>query len=95
MRTVWKYELDENTLVLQNVDPKIIHVGNDPAGNPIYPTVWVELETDYGPEDPISTLYVIYIGTGHQVPGIGYQHVGSTVTPSGLVWHVYSYLEEQ
>jgi hypothetical protein len=48
------------------------------------PSVWVELEPDVG-----GRISVTFIGTGHPVPENA-EHVGSCVTPAGLMWHVYS-----
>jgi hypothetical protein len=82
VRTVWKYTLSPD--VPLPIHGKPIHVGVDPTGDPSLPTVWVELDPDGADLPTVLT----FIGTGHPVPA-GY-HVGSVVTPVGLVWHVYA-----
>jgi hypothetical protein len=92
MRTVWKYTVPVDGLTLTLVDPLVVHVGVDPASPDLeLPTVWVEHRLV---EDPMRRqmdaidVDLSFVGTGHAVKHNG-AHVGSTVTPSGLVWHVY------
>jgi hypothetical protein len=86
MRTVHKFPFREesNITIINGGDPKVLHVGVDPTGDKSLPTVWVELD----PHDKVDQLMLTFIGTGHPVPADGL-HVGSVVTPVGLVWHIY------
>jgi len=95
MRKVWKYTLTpEIATRIDGGDPRVVHVGIDPIwlNSPLrnrpeanVPTVWVELE----PEVPSDHLTLVFVGTGHSIPWSDYQHVGSCISPAGLVWHVY------
>lgn len=103
-RTVWKYTLQpDEPLLLEGRNVRVVHVGTDGTAwmdDPIrdLPTVWVEHGGESG---SVYTMIINFIGTGHAVPkylsaqdGARYQaHVGSVVTPRGLVWHVYTYVE--
>lgn len=93
MRVVWKYTLTpEAASFVQGGDPRVRHVGIDPLWKDEpdrleanVPTVWVELEPEG--DDSIS---LVFVGTGHSIPwGQDSRHVGSCITPGGLVWHVY------
>jgi hypothetical protein len=83
-RVVWKFPIPFDWLTVTGGDPRVVLVAVDPA-SPEYnmPTVWVELEPG-----GVGSLALTFIGTGHDVPE-GASHVGSCITPVGLVWHVY------
>jgi hypothetical protein len=90
VRTVWKYPLSPDYATrIDGGDPRVVHVGVDPAAATDHdrncPTAWVELE----PDGIGDHLMLVFVGTGHSIPWQDYQHVGSCVTPGGLVWHVY------
>jgi hypothetical protein len=88
MRRVWKYTLPPDVAFrIEGGGARVVHVGIDPAADALMsflPTVWVELE-------PEASGHIIlgFVGTGHPVPWDGAWHVGSCMTPGGLVWHVY------
>lgn len=84
MRTVYKYPLSVEKLTVTGGDPRVVHVGVDPAGDDDLPCAWVELDPDGN-----DTLALTYVGTGQEVPFGWSSHVGSVVTAPGLVWHVY------
>jgi hypothetical protein len=102
-RTVWKYTLiPDETIDIEGGAPRVVHVGVDPLAldraakareygviAPVIeanvPTVWVELDPDGRGE----MLSLTFIGTGHPVPE-DMTHVGSCITPAGLVWHCYA-----
>lgn len=49
--------------------------------------VWTE---EIGTEShPVKPRDAVIVGTGHRVPE-GMEHIGSTLAPMGLVWHVYA-----
>jgi hypothetical protein len=95
VRTVWKYTLTPDVATrIDGGDPRVVHVAVDPIwlNSPLrlrpeanVPTAWVELEPEGG-----DHITLTFIGTGQAVPlGVYDRHVGSCVTPGGLVWHVY------
>lgn len=86
MRTIWKFPLSPGW---QDVPGKIRHVGVDPSDDhDVTPTVWCEVD----PNVLQPRREVCAFGTGHPLDGKATDHVGSVVTPSGLVWHVYEYV---
>jgi hypothetical protein len=96
MRVVWKFTMiPDMECTITGGDPRVVHVAVDPfwvAQGLLdrlecnVPTVWVELD----PDSAADELRLVFVGTGHPVPlGQTTRHVGSCVTPGGLVWHVY------
>ena len=92
-RVVWKYTLEpDRVTTIEGGDPRVVHVDVDPASylnvalaQSNLPTVWVELEPG-----GVGVILLTFVGTGHPVPeDFDMTHVGSCVTPAGLVWHVY------
>jgi hypothetical protein len=85
MRTVHKFPFrDTSPITAPGRDPRVVHVGIDPSGDPLMPCVWVEYDPDWWD----TTITLSFIGTGHPVPDNA-THVGSVAIPAGLVWHVY------
>jgi hypothetical protein len=65
---------------------RVLHVDIDPKVSAVDPVLWIQHATE-GIKSPYTFRV---IGTGHPAPGPAEcDHVGSVVTPVGLVWHVY------
>lgn len=84
-RVVWKYQLDFDGKADLHVgaDARVVHIAADPTGN-YMAVVWVEHTLD----GSSLILPLIIHGTGHPITKNAF-HVGTVVTPSGFVWHVY------
>lgn len=66
-----------------------ISVAADRSGRSDAIDLWFEAD---GPNDGLTAIYIF--GTGHPTPWNGWtrhawRFIGTVVTPSGLVWHVY------
>lgn len=86
-REVWKYPFKTTSPITVEVPyaAKIVHVGVDPADDGFLPCVWIERQT----QRPAKMQWVLsFVGTGMEIDD-DRVHVGSVVTPNGLVWHVY------
>jgi hypothetical protein len=88
MRAVWKFVLDHGVNKIAVPRPwKIVHVDTDPFSRGTQmPCVWIEVNTE--PNAPGAEIELAFVGTGHLIPENS-EHVGSTITSGGLVWHVY------
>lgn len=86
-KTVWKFPLVPGHNVITAPASRVVYVGVDPVGAQDGPTVWVECSPDLADDDP-GSFTVAAFGTGHDIPD-AWSHLGSVVTPVGLVWHVY------
>lgn len=72
-----------------DIDGPVISVAADRDGRSDVLDLWFE---SGGPTEGLTAIYVF--GTGHPTPWNGYtrhgwQFIGTVITPSGLVWHVY------
>lgn len=83
-RGVWKHHLGlEGGNVI--VGHRIVHIGVDPARSEPLPTAWVERDAD---DDSQLVVLVVY-GAGHPIDDDTAVHVGCSIHPVGLIWHVY------
>lgn len=89
-RTVWKYELDTDTILELPGDAKVLHVAaqSGPFGENRV-CLWAEVD----PSGPLRRRRFFVRGTGHPLPpdDLLPVHVGSFLTdPQGTyVFHVY------
>ena len=83
-RTIYKYPLTRLT-TLELYNPKVVHVGMQ--GDEAF--VWIEQDLGFAN----TKLTLLIIGTGHQVPEAGVEHVG-TFMDGPYVWHVYKRQED-
>ncbi|CAN5848755.1 hypothetical protein BH24ACT15_BH24ACT15_30380 [soil metagenome] len=84
-RVVWKFEVPvEGLLVGKLLDPQVIHVAG--CGGEL-PVLWIE---HGGLSVEGVVLAIRFVGTGQPIPDDYGRHVGSCVTGSKLVWHVYA-----
>ena len=84
MRTIYKYQLNletKETVVPATHGAKLIHVGQDPAGENC---LWLELD----PAQEAQKYRFAVIGTGDRVPD-DMVHCGS-IQDGPFMWHVYS-----
>ncbi len=81
MRTVWKYNLPYNGKTL-NLSPGARVVLVDTQNDALH--LWI----DHDPEIGGDIYDFVVIGTGHQILGHTWGHVGSSIQ-GGFVWHVY------
>lgn len=88
-RTVYKYKVKvgEDLRLWLSTPYRIVHVGQMPTDGDENDTVTVWIEHDPR-ATPSAFLDFQIIGTGHAVSDF-YEHVGSVITPIGLVWHLY------
>ena len=86
MKTVlkWLVAVDDRPYAIGG--GKVVLVG--PSENPATVYVWTEEELGYGNDQKKEIRLAQVYGTGHKVPDEA-QHLGSTQTVLGLVWHVY------
>ena len=85
MKTIWKYELgtaDNQQTIAIPKDGKILRV----AVQRETPCIWVEVD----PEAPkVNRQFAVY-GTGHRMPDVTQQYVGTfTLMNETFVLHVY------
>jgi hypothetical protein len=64
---------------------RIVHVGVDPTGPQDGPTIWFESGTN-----DLRPIELRVYATGETIADDDMAHLGSVVTPVGLVWHVYT-----
>ena len=89
MRTVHKFRLQTMNAANQVDLPKgsnVIHVGIDGHGSLC---IWAEVEINAIGATPTDQRHFVVVGTGWDISFNNAQHVGSTVTSAGFVWHVY------
>lgn len=90
MIEIWKYRLEP--LVTQPISmpygAEILYVGCQ--GEDLF--LWAQVNPYTGPESRIFS--VIGTGMGFQ-PNEKWLHIGSVITPIGLVWHVFEIDERE
>ena len=87
MNTVWKFDLDtiDDTIDVEMRATLIRWLHAEPHGVTGV-TLWAEVNPTVGPRT--SRVYVR--GTGHPMTGDEGTHIGTVVTISGLVWHLFA-----
>lgn len=93
-RVVWKFPLDAEVTQFNLCEPVVRHIGVDPAGPGTLPCAWIEHTrnpvTGMRGTERMAIIYLTIVGTGHPIPDDTGDFVGTAVTPSGFVWHVYA-----
>lgn len=79
MKTVYKYSVSVDTVLMMPVGAKILHCDSQGSEK----CLWVEVDN----ESPLEERRFAAIGTGHAVPPGGV-HVGTGLV-GPFVWHLY------
>ena len=52
--------------------------------------LWAQVDT----EQPDTTLHIVIVESGQELPIYGYTYIDTVLMSSGLVWHVYGKEQE-
>ena len=87
-RTIYKYPVKFEGVIVEAVDQKVVLVGVDPKINEV--CVWVEHVFPKLNTGPLRRVQYLIQGTGFTMEDDESFHVGSVITVEGYVWHVYA-----
>lgn len=86
-KRIYKYQVsvdDQDHYVTMPPESTIVHVSTQGAVIDIV-NFWAEHVEQVTPQ--VTRAFRVF-GTGHEIPG-DYEYVGTTLTASPLVWHLY------
>ena len=86
MTRIYKYEFepDDHVDIQLPQGARILHVAEQ---NPGRLTIWAE-GAEGGDSETVPVRLLVR-GTGHAAPTLLFDHFGTVLMRSGLVWHVY------
>ncbi|MCF8605132.1 hypothetical protein L5I01_17395 [Gordonia sp. HY442] len=91
MTTIWKFSLDhlDDIVEIDMAGELVRWLHVEPRGAHDI-TLWAEVRPFEDWRRPGVSTHRVYVrGTGHELTGDEGAHIGTAVTVSGLVWHVF------